>query len=130
MIEKGKIIEIKGNYAVVLMEEKERCKGCGLCKKILHRQPILEVENNVNAKVGDSVEVLIDEDFLLKMSIYIYGLPLLGFLLGIFISYFMEGILKILLFLSLFISFSIYGFKKGKKISEKVRPKIIKSNET
>ncbi|MCM8772792.1 MAG: SoxR reducing system RseC family protein [Candidatus Omnitrophica bacterium] len=126
MIEKGKVIEIKGNNAFVLIEEKEKCKNCNLCKKIIPRQPIIEAENYIKANIGENVEIEINEDYLLKIFLYIYGIPLTGFILAALISYFLKTPFKIFIFLSILIIFWILGFKKGKKLSEEIKPKIIK----
>jgi len=126
MKEKGKVVEKKGSVAVVLMEEKEKCKSCGLCKKIIPREPLIEVENRINAEVGDDVFVEIDDDILFKISLFIYGFPLMGFILGIIFSYFLKILLlKILAFLFFFIFFWIIGFKKVKIYEEKTKPKIV-----
>lgn len=126
MREKGKIIDLKKDIAVVLMEEKEKCSSCGLCKKIIERKPIIEAKNEINAKIGDNVEVEINEDTLFKISLFIYGIPIVGFITGIFLSYFFKNhIFKVIIFLISFISLTIFGFKKGNYYGEKSKPKII-----
>ncbi|HOK56526.1 MAG TPA: SoxR reducing system RseC family protein [bacterium] len=126
MKEKGKIIESKEDKALVLMEEKEKCKSCGLCKKIIPRQPVIEVENIIKAEVGDNVEIEIKEDDLFEVSIYIYGFPLLGFILGIISAYFLNNMfLKVIIFLLFLISFWVFGFRKGRIYGERAKPKII-----
>ncbi|MCM8803632.1 MAG: SoxR reducing system RseC family protein [Candidatus Omnitrophica bacterium] len=126
MKEKGKIIEVKDDIVIVLMEEKEKCKSCGLCKKVIPRQPIIEAENLIDAKVGDNVEIEINEDAIFKISLYIYGFPLLGFILGIIFAYFLKNIfLKVIIFCLFFILFWIIGFKKGKIYGEGTKPKVV-----
>ncbi|MFN4227650.1 MAG: SoxR reducing system RseC family protein [Candidatus Ratteibacteria bacterium] len=126
MKEIGKVLEVNGNSAIVLMEEKEKCKSCNLCRKILPREPKIEAENIIKAKVGDIVEIEIDENILFKISVFIYGFPLLGFILGIFLSYFLNIVfLKVMVFLIFFTLFWIFGFQKGKKYSQKAKPKIV-----
>ncbi|MCM8818792.1 MAG: SoxR reducing system RseC family protein [Candidatus Omnitrophica bacterium] len=126
MKEIGKVVEINENAAVVLMEEKEKCKTCNLCKKILPREPKIEAENIIRASVGDIVEVEIDEDALFKISVFIYGFPLLGFILGVILSYFLKiAFLKIIVFLIFLTSFWTFGFQKGKKYGLKTKPKIV-----
>ncbi|MCM8785490.1 MAG: SoxR reducing system RseC family protein [Candidatus Omnitrophica bacterium] len=126
MKEIGKVIEINGNSAIVLMEEKEKCKSCNLCKKILPREPKIEAENIIKASIGDIVEVEINEDALFKISVFIYGFPLLGFILGIVFSYFLKIVfLKVIVFLIFLTSFWIIGFQKGKFYSQKTKPKIV-----
>ena len=126
MKEKGKVVKKEGKIAIVIMENKDKCERCGLCKKIIPREPLIEVENRINAEVGDDVFVEIDEDILFKISLFIYGFPLIGFILGIIFSYFLKILLlKILVFLLFFIFFWIIGFKKVKIYEEKTKPKIV-----
>ncbi|HOV21344.1 MAG TPA: SoxR reducing system RseC family protein [bacterium] len=126
MKENGKVIELKGDIAVVKMERKNKCEKCGLCEKIAGRDPFIEVKNKIDAKIGDEVEVEIKEDDLLKISIFIFGFPLLGFILGIISSYFCKNItLKIVVFLVFLLSFWIAGFKKGKNYAENTKPHIV-----
>jgi len=125
MKETGKVIEVKGEMAVVMIERSGKCEKCGLCSKITERQPILEVKNKEGVKEGDTVEIEIKEENLLKVSIFIYGFPLLGFILGIFFSQlFKNNFLKVFSFLSLFIFFFYFGFKKGESYSKSVKPEI------
>ncbi len=126
MKEKGKIVEMKENKAVVLMEEKEKCKSCGLCKKIIGKQQVIEAENVIKAVAGDIVEVEINEDDLFKISLFIYGFPLLGFITGVISAYFLENIFfKVIIFLFFLFFFWVVGFKKGRTYGEKANPKIV-----
>jgi len=126
MKEKGKIVELKENKAVVLMEEKEKCKSCGLCKKIIGKQQVIEAENVIKAVAGDIVEVEINEDDLFKISLFIYGFPLLGFIAGVISAYFLENIFfKVIIFLFFLFFFWVVGFKKGRTYGEKANPKIV-----
>ncbi|MCM8810612.1 MAG: SoxR reducing system RseC family protein, partial [Candidatus Omnitrophica bacterium] len=89
------------------------------------REPKIEAENIIKANVGDIVEVEINEDDLFKISVFIYGFPLLGFILGVIFAYFLKIIfLKIIIFLIFFTSFWLIGFQKGKTYSQKIKPKI------
>lgn len=127
MKEKGKVIKVNGEKAVVLMENTAgRCEKCGLCKKISGRGPFLEVKNSKGMKEGDKVEVEIKEDDLLNISIFIFGFPLAGFVLGIIsVSFIRNILLKIIVFLLFLVFFWVIGFRKGQKYGEKRRPEII-----
>ncbi len=124
MKETGKVVEVKGDRAVVMME---RSGKCGLCSKITGRQHILEVKNKEGVKEGDTVEIEIKEENLLKVCIYIYGFPLLGFIFGTIGTFFLKNIqLKFITFLAFFLSFWIAGFKKAKDYGEKAIPRILR----
>lgn len=127
MKERGKVVEIKGDRAVVMMERRGKCKSCGVCSKITGRIPILEVRNKEGIKEGDIVEVEINEDDLFKVCIYIYGFPLLGFIFGMIGTFFLKNIqFKFIIFLAFFLFFWIAGFKKAKDYGEKAIPKILR----
>ena len=124
MKETGKVIKVKGDRAVVMME---RSGKCGLCSKITGRQHILEVKNKEGVKEGDTVEIEIKEENLLKVCIYIYGFPLLGFIFGMIGAFFFKNIqVKFITFFAFFLSFWIAGFKKAKDYGEKAIPRILR----
>ena len=126
MKETGKVVEVKGEMAVVMMERREKCKSCELCKKIIGKQQVIEAENVIKALPGDIVEVEINEDDLFKISLFIYGFPLLGFVTGVVSAYFLENIfLKVIIFLFFLFFFWVVGFKKGQIYGEKAKPKIV-----
>jgi len=126
MREKGKVIKKKGEVAIVMVENRNKCERCALCKKIIPREPLIEAENKINAEIGDNVFIDIDDDTLFKIVVFIYGFPLIGFILGIIFSYFLKIlVLKILTFFLFFIFFWIIGFKKVKIYEKKAKPKIV-----
>jgi len=71
-----------------------RTKPCGLCgqtqgcgnsiwgKIFSHKRNKLSIKNNVGAKVGDRVILTIEENYLLRSSLLLYGLPLLFLFMG------------------------------------------------
>jgi len=124
---KGRIIELKGNIGIVLMEGKGGCKNCKVCKKMVEREPVIEAENIVNAKFGDKVVVKIDENILLKISFFLYGMPLIGFIAGIIFSYILNSILlKIISFFSILLFFWYTGFRIAENYGKNNKPQIIR----
>ncbi len=88
--EQAQVIEVKDGQLVLQAQTQSSCgsceasKGCGtsLLTKVVGRKfTHFQVENNINAKVGDTVIVGIAEDALLKGSMMIYILPVFGMLL-------------------------------------------------
>lgn len=60
-------------------------RGCGISlwgRLFGHRSNIFKAMNQINAKVGDSVIVGIEEQALLRSSLTVYGVPLLAMLAG------------------------------------------------
>ena len=84
--EQAQVIEIKGNLLLLQAQTQSACgscsvsKGCGtslLAKVVGRKFTHFQAENNINAKVGDTVVVGIAEDALLKGSLMMYILPVL-----------------------------------------------------
>ena len=70
-----------------------RTKPCGLCGKtqgcgnsiwgkvFSFKKRKIQIQNNINSKVGEKVKLVIEENYLLKASLLLYGVPLF-FLFG------------------------------------------------
>ena len=97
--------------AIVISKDKEfaevdiiRTKPCGLCGKtqgcgnsiwgkvFSFKKRKIQIRNNINAKLGEKVKLIIEENYLLKASLLLYGVPLF-FLFGgmIAFEYFFEA---------------------------------------
>jgi len=83
--EKGRIIESADGFACVQMQKKSACsscsaaKGCGVSvleQTIGTKVTNISASNEIGAEVGEDVIVAVDEGFLLKGSLLVYGLPL------------------------------------------------------
>jgi len=88
--EQARVVAIKGNQLVLQAQTQSACgscsasQGCGtslLAKVIGRKFTQFQAENNVNAIVGDFVVVGIPEDALLKGSMVMYVVPVLGMLI-------------------------------------------------
>ena len=88
MTERGVITEIKGKTAVVAVDKKAECAGCGLC---LFKEGTNKAEfyakNTVGAKMGDAVIIERSESgkFLGVMLAFLVPLILIG--LSVLINY-------------------------------------------
>ncbi len=89
--EQAQVIEINGNRLLLQAQTQSACgscsvsKGCGtslLAKVVGRKFTHFQAENNINAKVGDTVVVGIAEDALLKGSLMMYILPVLCMLVS------------------------------------------------
>lgn len=96
--ERAQVVAIKGNKLVLQAQTQSACgscsarQGCGtsLLSKVIGRKfTRFQVENNVDAAVGDTVLVGIAEDALLKGSLVMYVVPLLGMLVFALLSDFL-----------------------------------------
>ncbi len=71
-----------------------RTKPCGLCgqtqgcgiglwgKIFSHKKNNIFLVNHINAKAGDKVILSIEENYLLRTSLLLYGIPLISMFLG------------------------------------------------
>ena len=88
--EEAIVIDQNGEFAEV---DIIRTKPCGLCGKtqgcgnsiwgkvFSFQKRKIKIQNKINAKVGEKVKLVIEENYLLKASLLLYGLSLL-FLFG------------------------------------------------
>ena len=89
MAEKGKVIELNGEFATVSMTRKEACAKCRACiAGMTEKEMIIEAENECYANIGDWVDVEVSPDGFISALFVVYGLPLIGFLVGLIPSYF------------------------------------------
>lgn len=88
--EQAQVIEIKGKWLLLQAQTQSACgscsvsKGCGtslLAKVVGRKFTHFQAENNIKAKVGDTVVVGIAEDALLKGSLMMYILPVMCMLI-------------------------------------------------
>jgi sigma-E factor negative regulatory protein RseC len=88
--EQVQVIEVVGSQIILQGQTQSACgscsasKGCGtsvLAKVVGRKFTHFQVENNIDAEVGDTVIVGIAEDALVKGSVVMYIVPILGMLL-------------------------------------------------
>ena len=89
MTEQGKVIKIEKNEAVVRVQRKSACASCGMCAmKPTDSHIDVRVENALDAKEGDLVQIKLESGSVAKISLLVYILPLAlavaGMLTGIF----------------------------------------------
>jgi len=89
--EEALITSINGNFAKI---EIIRSKPCGLCGKtkgcgnsiwgkiFSQRRNKIEIHNDIKAVEGDKVYLAIEESYLLKTSMLLYGAPIIFLFLG------------------------------------------------
>ncbi len=111
MTEIGRVIKIKNNEALVRIDRKSACSGCGVCAfKPSDLYIDIPLQNTLNAKTGDRVEVDITSGSVAKMSVTAYLLPLIFSVLllvvGV-ISTFPEWVSILMFFVGLVIGFFI-----------------------
>lgn len=83
----GVVKEIKGSRVVVTMERQDICGDCHACEMLSGKKACtLTCETYVPCQIGDKVEVSLTNEYFLKATYLIYGVPLIGFLVGLVVG--------------------------------------------
>ena len=89
--ESGQVVAVQGEFAWIESERTTTCgscavrKGCGtsaIAKVLGQRRVRLRVLNRINASVGDDVVIGIAESGLVRGSLAVYAVPLIGLFAG------------------------------------------------
>ena len=130
MTEQGKVIKIEKNEAVVRVQRKSACACCGMCAMKPKDSHIdVRVENALDAKEGDLVQIKLESGSVAKISLLVYILPLAlavaGMLTGIFCR--LPDWANLVLFAGLLAVGFIIVFLLDKKIakSKKLQPVLL-----
>ena len=83
----GVITQIKDTRATVLMQRHSMCSSCNACS-MGHSNRKIEIEaiNDIDAQVGQWVEIDMDKQNFLMATFIAYGIPFLTLILGIFMG--------------------------------------------
>ena len=90
MNQQGFIVEIVDDKtAKMRMQRHSACASCGKCAKLTSESQdlIVEVDNQIGAKVGDHVEVSMETVKVMKATMLAYILPLIFLVAGTAISF-------------------------------------------
>lgn len=133
--EQGIIEKISKNYAMVLVTKNASCKHCSSkdsCS-VTDRDMTVRVENSLNAKEGDRVELSVPEGTFMKLSIIVYIFPVVALMTGAFLGNFLSiqwktdpsataAITAALFLVASFLALKV--FEKRKKTREKYSPRM------
>ena len=97
MNQQGYIIEIVDEKTAKLkMQRHSACAACGKCVTSSETKDIIvEVDNSIGARVGDHVEVNMDNVDVLKATVIAYIVPLVSLLVGTIGTYFVLDFLEV-----------------------------------
>ncbi|MBU2498171.1 MAG: SoxR reducing system RseC family protein [Proteobacteria bacterium] len=87
--EKGIIEKVAQQMAVVRIRKTSACATCesrGACQMHGAKEMLVEVRNDIRAKVGDCVELSIPTRSFLGISLLVYLLPVLALILGAYVG--------------------------------------------
>ena len=83
--EKGIIQKIIHDKALVRIQKSSACASCesrGACRSLSDKEMLIEVPNDLQANVGDHIEISVPAGSLLKLSVLVYLLPVGALILG------------------------------------------------
>jgi sigma-E factor negative regulatory protein RseC len=83
--EEGIIEKTYKDKAVVRIQRSSACAHCqsrGACEAISDREMLIDVSNELDAKNGDRVQISIPTRSLLKLSLFVYFLPVVALVIG------------------------------------------------
>jgi sigma-E factor negative regulatory protein RseC len=83
--EKGTVQKTSAQIAVVRIERTSACASCGSrdsCHIDRNREFLVEVNNALSAETGDIVEISMPSRSVIRASLAVYFLPVLGLLVG------------------------------------------------
>lgn len=87
VVEKGIVEKVSHHKAMVRVERSSACAHCesrGACHVSAGNAMVIEVPNDLQAKVDDRVEISVPTSSLLKLSLLVYFFPVLGLIVGAF----------------------------------------------
>ncbi|MDA3730390.1 SoxR reducing system RseC family protein [Niameybacter massiliensis] len=94
----GTVDKLERGFAIVTMERQDMCGECHACELMGEtKKCTLKCVNSCHSKIGDKVEVDVAKASFLKATLIMYGLPLLGLLLGIGMGYFISELASLVL---------------------------------
>lgn len=126
------VLEIyNNNTAKVELQRSSSCDGCTICNS--GKPVVLRAFNNINANIGDSVVIEVDE---LKKgtNFFVYVIPLICLIAGYFIGEYISKLINIthnlgpIFSFVVFFIYVIWGIQKLKK-DNKIIANIICKNE-
>jgi len=122
--EQATVTGIDGHWAMVRMQRQSACNSCelssgcgtGAIGRLLgHRSKPVMIKNQHQLKQGDTVVLGLPDDALLKASLLIYGLPLLGLMVGGMVASLIIGESELLV-----VVFAMVGLVTGLQVSARL----------
>lgn len=130
MAETGIVTEVHGKMVNIEMQRHDACAKCGACISFSNDNTMrLTAKNECNAQVGDRVEITLESTRFLSAVGYLYGIPLVAFMLAFLAGYllhFSEGLTMLLSFAVLGLTWLILHFQTKKLNQNRYLPRAIR----
>lgn len=134
MREIGEVIKINEyNQALLRVTRTPSCNGCKACSMGRDDRKYIDifVDNTLNAKIGDSIQIDMDTPDVLRAAFIAYGFPLIVMIASILLSYYLifpqnQKIAGIVGIAAMLLSFLTIRLNEDKiRNSKKFLPKMI-----
>lgn len=86
MKQTGVVQAVHGPYVDILVKRPDACHGCGACKLANDEPRMVTARNDVEASVGDTVEIELSGTTLMRAVGLAYGVPLVMFMTGLLLG--------------------------------------------
>ena len=83
--EEGIVEEVRNYKADVRLVRSSACSGCehhGSCEVFSGEPKVIEVSNDLQAEIGDRVEISMPEQSLVRISLLVYFFPVVALIVG------------------------------------------------
>ena len=144
MLESGVVVEVNKDIATILFKRSSACEKCGACGLTANQTDMyLKINNNLDAGVGDIVQVETNTSSVLTASVIAYIVPLIFLIIGVGLGYYIDITFKLLrnpdalgaIFGIVFVAIAYLGirafepkFKKNKSFLPKMIGILVKNN--
>lgn len=136
MKEIGIVVRKSGNRATIKFYENPHCSGCKAGCLAKGKERLIDVTDEIGVNIGDTVEVEMEEKYLLQGAFISYIVPLIFFFIGYLIGSMIKNLLNFktesipiaLSFVFLFLSYLSlkFLFDAGILKSSKFEPKLLR----
>ena len=86
MVEQAIVTALEKEKIIVSMKRRSACGSCWACGMTESGEMTLKLENTVGARKGDTVEIELNDNLILKGAFIIYIIPLAGLMAGLAIG--------------------------------------------
>lgn len=97
MLDQGRVFKVEKNIAWVEFAASSACASCGSCHRVSSGKMVTKAQNDLEAKVGDLVEVEISQAVATLFPLIVFGIPILFLFLGLVIGSFISEMAGIVL---------------------------------
>ncbi len=98
MTERGVVVKLKGKKATVQFDRRTACDSCHMCATTRDGMKVqIVIDNELNANIGDFVEVQMGEQFVLTAAVIVYIIPLILVGIGIGVGSVLSQLAQILM---------------------------------